>query len=184
MSKQLLLGEIELDIYEWSNDRAETAVGSIEEKYCDYHLKLLDKYKKLVNQLDEPKKVIVPKFVAEWIEEHCYMGKYVCLETFMCQYNDVDLPTELYNYYDNNRDDARDKVISAILNGYEVEKEPRWVIKVGNMYFINWGEDGCTPSFVLNDILGQENEIPKWFSKESADKIAKQLGGTAEWWED
>lgn len=79
---------------------------------------------------DEPKKVIVPKFVAEWIEEHCYMGKYVCLETFMCQYNDVDLPTELYNYYDNNRDNARDKVISAILNGYEIEKEPLYYVKM------------------------------------------------------
>lgn len=75
-------------------------------------------------------KVKVPAFVGEWIKKHCYVGKYVCLERFMCQYNNVELPTDLYNYYDRDKDGARDKIISAILDGYEVEEEQRWAVKL------------------------------------------------------
>lgn len=97
-------------------------------------------YKEIVNdlkQFDEPQKVKVPAFVAEWIIQHCSMGKYVCLERFMCQYNSVELPTELYNYYDNNKDGARDKVISAILDDYEVEEEPKYYLDLPKMGMVN-----------------------------------------------
>lgn len=86
----------------------------------EFVLEALERYKQ---------KVKVPAFVAEWIKKHCYMGKHVCLERFMCQYNNVELPTDLYNYYDSDKDGARDKVICAILDGYEVEEEPKWIVK-------------------------------------------------------
>lgn len=134
-----------------------------------------------LEQLDEPKKEVVPQDVADFIEDgnrydkiaFLVHQKYLGINSLMreCPVKDWLRSVDY-------------KTVLSLVNGYEVEKEPRWVIKVGNMYFINWGEDGCTPTFVLNDILGQEEQIPKWFSKESADKIAKQLGGTAEWWED
>ena len=75
-------------------------------------------------------KVKVPAFVDKWISKHYYMGKYVCLERFMCQYNSVELPTDLYNYYDSDKEGARDKVISAILDGYEVEEEPKYYLVI------------------------------------------------------
>ena len=74
---------------------------------------------------DTPEKVVVPEFVAEWIESFTDItSSYSILEAFMCSYNKIVLPSELYNYYDNNENGARDKVISAILSGYEVENEP------------------------------------------------------------
>lgn len=85
----------------------------------------------------EPQKVKVPAVVAKWISKHYYMGKYVCLERFMCQYNSVELPTDLYNYYDSDKEGARDKVISAILGGYEVEEEPKWVVKQKDGFYID-----------------------------------------------
>lgn len=94
----------------------------------------------LAKQLDEPQKPVVPKFVEDWIKDHMDMGKYVCLEIFMCQYNNIDLPTDLYNYYDTDRDGSRDKVINAILYGYEVEKEPLYYVKLP---FEVWDEEAA-----------------------------------------
>ncbi|EGO9503750.1 DUF1642 domain-containing protein [Enterococcus faecalis] len=91
----------------------------------------------VAKQLDEPKKVVVPQFVAEWIEKHFYLGKYTCLERFMCQYNKVKLPDKLYNYYDREHN-AKDKIINAILNGYEVEKEQLYYVKIP---LTEWNDD-------------------------------------------
>lgn len=86
----------------------------------------LDELVSELRKLDgTPEKVVVPKFVAEWIESFTDItSSYSILEAFMCSYNKIVLPSELYNYYDNNENGARDKVISAILSGYEVENEP------------------------------------------------------------
>lgn len=132
----------------------------------------------LASLLDEPQKVKVPAFVAEWIKKHSYMGKYVCLERFMCQYNDVELPTDLYNYYDRDKDGSRDKIISAILGDYEVEEEPKWVVKVGNLYFCGW--EDTTAQFVMNTVLGEDESIIKYKNEGTASSVAKNLGGTAE----
>lgn len=86
-----------------------------------------------------PGKVKVPQFVADWIIKHWPRDKWEKLERFMCDYNSVKLPDELYNYYDNNSDGAREKVISAILNDYEVEQEPKWVIPLLGLVT----SDGC-----------------------------------------
>lgn len=133
----------------------------------EFVLEALERYKQ---------KVKVPAFVAEWIKKHCYMGKHVCLERFMCQYNNVELPTDLYNYYDSDKDGARDKVICAILDGYEVEEEPKWVVKVDdNAYFVDFF-DSLTPHLV--DGLGWE--VMRLDDKSKADAVALIIGGKAE----
>lgn len=131
----------------------------------EFVLEALERYKQ---------KVKVPAFVAEWVREHCYMGKYVCLERFMCQYNNVELPTDLYNYYDSDKDGARDKVISAILDGYEVEEEPKYRVKIGNGYFINYQGRGCLIS------PHEKDGIMNFDSMKEANRTADIVGGTVE----
>ena len=127
-----------------------------------------------LKKLDEPQKVKVPAFVAEWVREHCYMGKYVCLERFMCQYNNVELPTDLYNYYDSDKDGARDKVISAILDGYEVEEEPKWVLKHQNgMYFTRFNEE-------MEPLLGGEKRAYRFTDESKAEALTIFFNGTVE----
>lgn len=101
----------------------------------------------VAKQLNEPNKVVVPQFVADWIEKHFYLGKYTCLERFMCQYNKVKLPDKLYNYYDREHN-AKDKIINAILNGYEVEKE--------QLYYVLLPETG---EHELKYFLDQDGEL-------------------------
>lgn len=95
----------------------------------------------LVRQLDEPKKPVVPQFVADWIE--------------YCKFTHVDLQHALivgdvyfYNYA-NQKDFSKLKAFletennqenfaRAWLDGYEVEKEKRYVVKIPvvNQYLV------------------------------------------------
>lgn len=122
----------------------------------------------------EHQKPVVPKFVEDWIKDHMDMGKYVCLEIFMCQYNNIDLPTDLYNYYDTDRDGSRDKVINAILYGYEVEKEPLYRVKIGEGYFVEYQGRGA---LIMPDC---NKEIKIFDSKSDAERTAQTIGGTVE----
>lgn len=77
----------------------------------------------LVKQLDEPQKVKVPQFVADWIEE----GKKHCKDV-----------SDLFGFDFTNeevgkwflREKPFDLVARAWLDGYEVEKEKRFLVKM------------------------------------------------------
>ncbi|VMZ18102.1 phage protein [Streptococcus pneumoniae] len=78
-----------------------------------------------LEQLDEPQKVKVPQFVAEWIEE----ARKACKDV-----------AELFEF-DFTNDEVRkwfmqerpfDLVARAWLDGYEVEKEKRYFVSLNN----------------------------------------------------
>lgn len=76
----------------------------------------------LVKQLDEPKKVTIPQFVAEIIEY--YKGQNATLYDGLREKNF----NKQYNEWLMNEQDAYDKVARAWLDGYDVEKEKRYII--------------------------------------------------------
>ena len=76
----------------------------------------------IINQIDEPQKVTVPKFVAEWLE-YCKIA-----------YHDLQMVLSRLDYdmkvrdwaYDENDDlipDKVDMIASAWIDGYEIEQE-------------------------------------------------------------
>lgn len=86
----------------------------------------------LIEQLDEPQKSVVPQFVADWIEycKNIFLSLVRALTV-----NEVDF----YNYA-NKKDRSRlidflgsginqDRFARAWLDGYEVEKEKRYLVK-------------------------------------------------------
>lgn len=87
----------------------------------------------LISQLDEPEKVKVPQFVADWIEyfKNCeatlygstnpftYYGRAI-IENFEGDYEEVLRWTR----------DNSDTYARAWLDGYEVEKEKRYIVKM------------------------------------------------------
>lgn len=74
----------------------------------------------LIEQLDEPQKVQVPQFVADWIEECKKSGN---LSIFgAIEYSDQKMSDWFFNW-DNQELFAR-----AWLDGYEVEKEKRFLV--------------------------------------------------------
>lgn len=60
----------------------------------------------------------------------------------------------------------------------EVEEEPKWVVKVSNLYFCGW--EDTTAQFVMNTVLGEDESIIKYKNEGTASSVAKNLGGTVE----
>ena len=84
--------------------------------------------------LDEPKKVVVPKFVAEWIEYAKKKG-----DSLIDSFN----PWDLYGaeYIDATRwiDNNQETFALAWVNGYEVEKEPLYHVLLSDKGATNIG---------------------------------------------
>ncbi|MGJ0972917.1 DUF1642 domain-containing protein [Enterococcus avium] len=132
----------------------------------------------LIDELVIPVKV--PKFVGELLD-------------YYRNSTDVDLLALLICFKDwyfrkdklNENEEAIDwlvkhpeKFMKAWLDGYEVEEEPKWVVKVGNLYFCGW--EDTTAQFVMNTVLGEDESIIKYKNEGTASSVAKNLGGTAE----
>ena len=81
-----------------------------------------------LQQLDEPKLVKVPQFVAEWIEEKRDMGWKLA---------QMLLQAGLNEQYGRWVVDNQDLFARAWLDGYEIEKEKRYLVKVKGMSRIN-----------------------------------------------
>ena len=102
------------------------------EKYKKYEDGLFDigakvacqNFLKDLEQLDEPQKVKVPQFVAEIIEY--YKGKNATLYDALREKNF----NKQYNEWLMNEQDAYNKVARAWLDGYEVEEEKRYLVKI------------------------------------------------------
>lgn len=74
-----------------------------------------------LEQLDEPEKVTIPQFVADWIEE--------CEEKEKTLLNSLLYTPEGVNSWVGNSDN-QELFARAWLDGYEVEKEKRYLVKI------------------------------------------------------
>lgn len=99
---------------------------------------------KLVKQLDEPQKPVVPQFVADWYEKHKY-----ALEFNIFDYV-YRFEQKAKNDFKDWFDDINTKAIQILVNmhqfGYEVEKEKKYKITLlnrndGDLYLVNQNAD-------------------------------------------
>jgi hypothetical protein len=102
--------------------------GEYQEGYasgCDYAIKLLENL--------QEKKVVIPKFVADWIEKaKAYYGDEVNLLEIIFWIRNHAGSTE--SHYEWLNDISNQKLLlNAIANGYEVE-EPRRVVKLKGIH--------------------------------------------------
>ena len=98
----------------------------------------------LISQIDEPQKVIIPKFVAEWIEDH--KGNYnewneeARTDFVFRAINDMFRFRDGFSPWDFAINEKISEwttknayeFITAILFGYEVEKEKRYTVEIPN----------------------------------------------------
>ena len=93
-----------------------------------------------IKQLDEPEKVTIPQFVADWYEENKddFEGNlFRCIYELFKKRNDSEL-----NEFENWVIDANTKLFQTLVNmnqfGYEVEKEKRYLVKIPvvNQYLV------------------------------------------------
>lgn len=87
---------------------------------------------KLIDQLDEPKEVVVSQFVADWYEEHkddFEIALFRCIDHIPSVYDEGDL-----NEFEEWIIDGETKPFQTLVNmhqfGYEVEKEKRYLVKM------------------------------------------------------
>ncbi|MDG8137067.1 DUF1642 domain-containing protein [Streptococcus pneumoniae] len=101
---------------------------------------MVELFLKELKQLDEPQKVKIPQFVAEWIEE----ARKACKDV-----------AELFEF-DFTNDEVRkwfmqerpfDLVARAWLDGYEVEKEKRYLVTLKNRQPLVKSQSGSTLYF-------------------------------------
>ncbi len=84
----------------------------------------------LIKQLDEPEKVVVPQFVADWYEKHKDDLEYDIWEYILRW--EKQQKSEFYEWMNH----ANNKPFQTLINmhqfGYEVEKEPKYIVKLKN----------------------------------------------------
>ena len=107
----------------------------------------IDMVVELISELDEPKKVKVPQFVADWYEENKDSFDYNLWE-YLTDWEKQE-PSDFKNWI-NDENNAFQTLVNMHQFGYEVEKEKRYLVKVKGMKRIN----GC---------LSNNKELAIWF---------------------
>ncbi|MBK4788769.1 hypothetical protein CU023_2478 [Enterococcus faecium] len=140
-----------------------------------------------LKQLDEPKKLIVKPIVAGWIEKSTDAFTKAEKTAYLIKSKDGD------SYYFCDWF-VRDGIVTqeqgeelltwatrqsyetllSLYNGYEVEKEPLYRVKIGEGYFVEYQERGA---LIIPD---GNKEIKIFDSKSDAERTAQTIGGTVE----
>lgn len=82
--------------------------------------------KNIINQINEPQKVTIPEFVAEWLKESRHADTLV--QVLKAVENEQVVPSTVNDWIlDNQRD-----FVIVWLFGYEVEKEPLYTVEIPN----------------------------------------------------
>ena len=171
MNKQELIDELTkyVERYEDATDEYDQGKSSAYE----VALKLAKKLR-----LDEPQKPVVTKFVAEWFENN---KDALDLAIFMA-IRELDVEEWPHKTdFENWLDVAENKPIETLIHmkdGYEVEKEPLYCVKIGKGYFSGFDETKVT--YIIDDAPGALAQRIKYDSKEEAEMDAIQIGGTVE----
>ena len=135
---------------------------------------------KLINYIEhlyEPQKVKVPACVAEYIEAHRKWGPEIFIGDWLAD-NDA-----VYKWLYNNSEKENNRrfliAVKAFVEGYEVEEEPKWVVKIednGSAYFVDFFDE-LQPHLVC----GLSGEVMRFDSEDKANAIVTLIEcGTVE----
>ena len=178
MNKQEVLEELETTSTQFFHVATSTGVEANNKTLSTGVFAGLGIAKSVLTKLEEPQKVKVPKCVGELLDYYrnsTDVDLLALLITFKDWYCRKDKAGENENAIDWLVKHP-EKYMRAWLDGYEVEEEPKWVVKVGNLYFCGW--EDTTAQFVMNTVLGEDESIIKYKNEGTASSVAKNLGGT------
>ncbi|ELH1207416.1 DUF1642 domain-containing protein [Listeria monocytogenes] len=115
--------------------RSKKRVGTVEEVYndtqkCKVQIDgfpvTVTKPQKYLVKAEEPELVVVPQFVADWISRSRQEGYNLI---WSISYENNDMPDEMYEWLTSTADN-QELFARAWLDGYEVEKEPLYYVKL------------------------------------------------------
>ena len=76
---------------------------------------------KIIDELDEPEKPVVPQFVADWYEEHKDYFEWNLYE-FCVEFHKQELPDDLHNWFRYSDNKPIETLVMMHKFGYEVEE--------------------------------------------------------------
>lgn len=143
----------------------------------------VDKFKKLLDELAEPKKVYIPQFVADWIEEAKeHYGSEI--DPLKIVYWTGDYISDTDSHYEWLENIYNQKLLlNAVINGYEVKKEPKYRIKLPGLagrngqQYISKPADGKLFACARRDYLQQEftnnelKQLPDWVRRLELEEV-------------
>lgn len=100
----------------------------------------------IINQINEPQKVVIPKFVAEWIEE---TKRVYNLYGAMGRIKNDLAPSEILKWFGTNPTLTGEILARAWLDGYEIEQEKLYTVEIPNP-----NKKGKKKVMLLRDIDG------------------------------
>lgn len=121
----------------------------------------------------EPQQVVVPKFVAEWIEKH--KQEQWWLGAALTDREDdkfrewmvlCDMDTRIIN---------QETFARAWLDGYEIEQEKLYVVTDGNKLYLK-EFDELNAIIIIDDVVGAIDYAKRYSDKIEAQKAADELG--------
>ena len=177
MEKQDLIKEINKEKYDFSKPETSLNSSDYKEGYNDACDDILDI---IFKQLDELQKVKVPECVGELLDYYRksadvdLLALLICFKDWYFRNDKTSESEEAIDWLVKHPE----KFMKAWIDGYEVDEERKWVVKVGNLYFCGW--EDTTAQFVMNTVLGEDESIIKYKNEGTASSVAKNLGGTAE----
>lgn len=137
------------------------------------------KVRELLEQLDEPQKVKVKQFVAEWYEEHKHNLSESLWEFTADVHEKTLVSGAIYTEFESWFI-AQPRVyefITRMGKGYEVEEEPKYYVNIGDLYLKE--PLGDTSDFTISMTWNREYAYP-FDSWNMAREHASELGGTVE----
>lgn len=154
--------ELKLQLMKWHNKMSAKFGFDMEDT---------SEFSELMKQLDEPKKVVIPEFIANDIKYHKKHG-YTLLGALGSTF-DQRLESDVYCWFFAD-DGSVKKYINAWNNGYEVEKEKKYRVKLPGLIgsngqqYISKSMDDKLFACAYRDYLEQEftkeelEEFPNW----------------------
>lgn len=129
----------------------------------------------IISQIHEPQKVVVPKFVAEWIEKCKDMNR--SLRDAM---KNTKLSAELNAWFLKTGQDMftypnQETFARAWLDGYEIEQEKLYVVTDGNKLYLKKFEE-LNAVIIIDDVVGATDYAQHFVDKIKAQKAADELG--------
>ena len=184
MNKQELIEKYEAEkneILAYQNSDSWKDEGVLQKKASVTALEWVWDFIEDLKQLDEPQKVKVPAFVAEWIEQAKEEDRtlFEVMDDIYgsCYYHKGDDETFKWLFgYDESPENQK-TFAKAYLDGYEVEEEPKYRVNIGGLYLKEPLAD--TNDFTISMTWNKDYAYP-FDSWNMAREHTSELGGTVE----
>lgn len=129
---------------------------------------MVELFLKELKLLDEPEKVKVPQFVADWYEKNKTHLEYNIWE-YIYKWDKQNV-SQIKTWFDYSSNKPLQTLINMKQFGYEVEEEPRYTVKIKTVlgqylgrYYLN--NEELTPQFIRTQVTGKE-KLPTFTQKE------------------